>query len=239
MRLHYAAALLLAALSSAAGPYSGRLSDDDLDRIRTIGIVSDIGHSFVFEQVRERRAEWFGPPDSHFLETSDWGLDAHANELARTALGPRLTVKPVAFVPADFSSWDYALLKHATLDLNADPAIDAYVLILRDVCGDAIGHSVHALEGLGLYRRGTKLGLFACYRIVVVDALTGDTLASRAAGTQGLPWLPVAFWPRTPNDLTAPQSAALAGLETKLIDATLPPALAGLGLAPQQAADRR
>jgi len=237
--LRHAAAIAFAALSAAAGPNSARLDDDDARRIHTVAVISDVGHSFQFEHVRDRSGEWFGPPDAHFLEVSDWDLDTRITEDLSAALAARFAVRTVAFVPADFSSWDYSLLRSATLNLNADPAIDAYVLVLRDWRGDEIGGSVHDVGGLGLYRRDRArhaIAVYACYRIVVVDALSGQTLASRAAlmpdGT--LPWLPVgaSLWPRTQNDLTAVQAATLARLETRLIDATLLPTAAALGLAP-------
>ena len=127
------------------------------------------------------------PPDSKFLEISDWALDPLIMKEASAALAKRFTVKQIVFRPADFSTWDYSLLKDAALDLNGDPAIDAYVLIpARLALGRDQFTALHALGGLGLYRRDkpngqSKYGVFASYRIVVVDALTGDTLASREA----------------------------------------------------------
>jgi hypothetical protein len=199
-------------------------------------VISALGNTFLFERIPHGNLAWLGPPDSHFLEISDWSLDPMIAKGVTAALAKRFTVKPIVFRPADFSTWDYANLKHASLDLNGDPAIDAYVLILRDWRTDEIGYSVHALGGLGLYRndRAAKAGVFASYRIVVVDALTGDTIASRAAllPDRKLPWLPVAaaLWPATPNALSDTQRATLDAAETKLIDATLLPTLAAMRL---------
>ena len=221
-------AVLAVLMLCGAGPYTTRLSTQDLRHIRTIAVIPALGATFLFEHVSDRPYEWIGPPDSHFLEVSDWGLDAQIGRDVTTALSARFVVKPVAFVSANFSSWNDWLLKRATLDLNVDPAIDAYVLMLRDRCPDAIGYSVHELSGLGLYRRDGKrmrLGIFACYRIVVVDALTGDTIASHAArtATGTLPWISAdkSAWPKTPNGLSAAQRTSLANAETSLINATL------------------
>ncbi|MGO8714166.1 MAG: hypothetical protein ACLQUZ_19285 [Rhizomicrobium sp.] len=222
----------------AAGPYSGRLSPGDLRHIRTVAVISAVGHSFLFQHVSNKAFEWLGPPDSHFLEISDWALDPLVTREVTAALAKHFAIKPVVFEPADFSSWDYSLLRRDTLDLNVDPAIDAYVLILRDWRADEIGDSVHALGGLGLYRRDggpAKYGVFASYRIVVVDAITGDTIASRAALLRdgALPWLPAdpSLWPKTQNDLTDAQRATLQAEETKLIEATLLRTLAQMNLA--------
>jgi hypothetical protein len=229
------AALLL----SASGPYTTRLSPLDHRTIKTVAVISALGHTFLFERVPSNDFEWLGPPDSHFLEISDWAIDPAAARTVTAALAKRFTVKPIVFRPADFSTWDYANLKSAALNLNGDPAIDAYVLILRDWRPDEIGYGVHGLGGLGLYRKDRarghpKLGVFASYRIVVVDALTGDTIASRAAllPNNALPWLPedASLWPKTPNALTDTQRAALAVAETKLIDATLQRTLVQMNL---------
>ena len=232
--------LFAAVLLGASGPYTTRLSPLDYRTIKTVAVISALGNTFLFEHVPAKDFEWLGPPDSRFLEISDWAIDPLIEKTVSTALAERFTVKPIFFRPADFSTWDYSNLKSAALGLNGDPAIDAYVLILRDWRPDDIGYSVHGLGGLGLYRKdrssgNPKLGVFASYRIVVVDALTGDTIASRTALLAGntLPWLPedASLWPKTPNDLTEPQRATLAAAETKLIDATLLPTLSAMRLA--------
>lgn len=236
-RLAAAAGLALVAVAlQASGPYRDTLSPADGRRIKSVVVISSIGASFLFEQVRNGPFEGLGPPDSHFLEISDWRLDARAEDEARAALKTRFAVEPAFYERAAFSTWNDELLRRNTLDLNVDPAIGAYVLVLRDWRSDAIGKSVHALGGLGLYRRaGAPTGVFACYRVVVVDALTGNVLASRAALLPGggLPWRAVdpALWPKTPNDLSPAARAALAADEDRLIDATLIPTLKAMGLA--------
>lgn len=233
-------ALLAALVLSGAGPYTGRLTETDLRHVRTIAIIPALGASFQFERIRDAPLEWVGPPDSHFLEISDWNLDARIAHDVTAALGARFTVKPIAFVPANFMSWNDSILQRASLDLNGDPSIDAYVLILRDWRPDEIGYSAHDLGGLGFYRRDepgrpAKFGVFACYRIVVVDALTGDIIASRAALTRdgALPWLAIdpSLWPKTPNDLTDGQKDALLRDETSLIEGTLRLTLEKMNLA--------
>lgn len=235
-----AGAIVIAIVLGAAGPYTQRLSADDHHRIRTVAVIAALGDTFAFEHVRNDTLGWLKPADAHFLEISDWALDAGVAKVASAALAKSFTVKTVAFDPADFSSWDYSLLRQDALDLNGDPAIDAYVFILRDWRPDTIGHSVHALGGLGLYRqdrdgRPPRCAVFASYRIVVVDALTGAVIAARAADLphNEMPWLPVdpTLWPKTPNDMTDSQRAILQAAETKLIQATLLSTLEALDLA--------
>jgi hypothetical protein len=228
---------LAAFLSGGSGPYTAALSPEDLHRIKTVAVISALGNSFVFEHVPDSALEALSPPASRFLEISDWKLDPLVARTLTARLSQRFTIKPIVFRPADFSSWNTQTLRHSALNLNGDPDIDAYVLVLRDWRADAIGNSGQCVGGLGLYRRDgarPRYGVFASYRIVVVDALTGETIASRAALTGGgkLPWAQAdaSLWPKTPNDLSAQQSAALAANERKLIDATLLPTLVEMNL---------
>jgi hypothetical protein len=38
-------------------------------------IISAVGESFAFERVRPSTFEWFAPPDTRYLEISDWKID--------------------------------------------------------------------------------------------------------------------------------------------------------------------
>jgi len=220
-------ALLCAFALSASGPYRTQLSAQDLRHIRTVAVISAVGSSFAFEHVRNRELEWLGPPDSHFLEISDWELDPLITNEVTAALKPRFAIKPVAFESADFSSWNIWLLKRAALGLNGDPDIDAYVFILRDRQSDAIGFSIHALDGLGLYRNDSAAGVtvYACYRLVVVNAYTGETIASRRGllSNGAAPTISAKpdLWPHTQNDLTEAQRRTILADEKNLIEATL------------------
>jgi len=218
----------------------GSLSPPDLARIRTVAIISAVGQSFAFERVHPSSFEWFAPPDSRYLEISDWKIDDDVTREVTAILPARVTVKKVYFQRADFGTWNYALLRQHIFELNGDPGIDAYILVLRDWHYDAIGHSVHDLQGLGLYRRDSASdtnpqGIYASYRIVVIDANTGAIFASREAAMPdgSLPWMetPASLWPKTPNDLTPAQQKSLSSDLTQLIDKTLPRTLAEIKLA--------
>ncbi len=235
LRAVLVAVLCVVALPAAGSPASNSPTPD-LRRIKTVAVISALGSSFQFERVLDRPWEWLGPADSHFLEISDWGLDRLITDEVTAALTRYFAVKPIAFVEADFSSLNGSLLKRAALDLNGDPSIDAYIFILRDRRPDTLGFSAHDLDGLGLYRsdRAGKLAVYASYRVVVVNAYTGDIMASLPALTAkgALPALAAgaALWPPTPNALTQPQRDQLLGDEKKLIEATLIPTLKELNL---------
>ena len=232
-------ALLLTLGLSASGPYMGVLSPPDLARIRTVAIISAVGESFAFEYVRPSSFEWFSPPDTRYLEISDWKIDDDVTREVTELLSKRIAIKKVFFERADFGTWNYAILPQNIFKLNGDPGIDAYILILRDWHYDAIGNSVHDLQGFGLYRRDTASGkstegIYASYRIVVIDANTGAIFASREAAMAdgSLPWMqtPPSLWPKTPNDLTVAQQKSLSADLAVLIEKTLPRTLAGMRL---------
>ena len=185
-------AILAAFVLCGAGLDSTRLTGEQLRRIHTVAVLSALGQSFAFERVPDTAFEWLGPPESSFLEISDWQLDAQIERATEAALAQRFVVKPVAYEPANFSSWSVALLRRAAFDLNDDPAIDAYVLILRDWRADTIGDSVHEIGGLGLYRRDGMPAPPLCSRAIASSLSTRSTDAcsprARASrGTAGSP----------------------------------------------------
>jgi len=221
----------------AAGPYDQKIPSHT--NIRTVAIISAIGETFMFEHVSASAFEWIGPPETSFLEISDWGLDDLATREAAAALSSRFSVKPVTYEEADFDTWTWPMLVRHIRELPLpEDNIDAYVLILRDWQGDTIGGSVHQVAGVGAYRRdyaaGPKLGVFASYRIVIVDAHSYDVLASRTVATASgsLPWTPLAppLWPATQNDLDETRTSVLRHDLTKLIANTLAPALRDMKL---------
>jgi len=230
---------LFLTISLSASADSTLLSPPDLAKIRTVAIISAVGQTFSFERVRAGTFEWLGSPDTTYLEISDWKIDDAVTKDIEAALSKRITVKPSRFDRGNFSTWNYASLRQQIFLLNDDPNIDAYILVLRDWHWDSIGDSVHDLQGLGLYRRDRAGGaqsnaVFASYRIVVVDAHTGATYASREVTTADsrLPTanVPPTTWPRTQNDLTDAQRKLLQFDITRIVTSTLPRTLAEMKL---------
>jgi hypothetical protein len=228
-----AVSLLIAlSVSAKAGIYTEEIPPGA--GIKTVGIISAIGQTLMFEHVRASPLQWLEPPNTSFLEISDWGLDALVTHEVADILSKKFHVKPVSFEEADFDTWTWPnlLRRIDELPLPMDD-IDAYIVILRDWRGDEIGNSLHQLAGLGLYRRDVpgsmRLGVFASYRIVVVDARNTRVLASTAVltGGGGLPWSPItaALWPKTQNEMTDAQRKAIQADIRTLIEETLRPAL--------------
>jgi hypothetical protein len=208
--------------------------------VRSIGIIAAVGETCMFERVTDRPFEWIGPPDTSFLDISDWGIDDEVTKSVEAVLAPDYRVQSIVIEPQGFDTWTNGSLARRIRELPVpETQVDAYLLILRDWRGDDIDNSDHQLAGLGIYRRDrargrTRYGVFASYRLILMEPNRGGILASRAAllPRDRLPWLPVSatLWPRTQNELSEAQRRALQIDFLKLIDATLPVTLLTLGL---------
>ncbi|HEX4078847.1 MAG TPA: hypothetical protein VHX61_08250 [Rhizomicrobium sp.] len=208
--------------------------------IRSIGIITALGDTCMFERVPDHPFEWIAPPEASFLEISDWGIDDAVTADITKLLGAHYRVQPIAVEHQDFDTWTYDSLARDIRELPIpETPVDAYLLVLRDWRHDGIGKTDHQIAGLGLYRRdlrgsAERLGAFASYRLALLDPNTGKVIASRAAllPSGRLPWLPAepALWPPTQNDLTDAQRRELRTDLLKLIDNSLPHTLRLLGL---------
>jgi hypothetical protein len=208
--------------------------------IRSIGIIAAIGDTCMFEHVTDKPFEWIGPPQASFLEISDWSIDEALTKALTASLGARYQVQSIAVEHQDFDTWTWDSLSRRIHELPVpETPVDAYLLILRDWRGDEIGNSDHQLGGLGVYRRDLRggrlrFGVFASYRLVLLDPERGSVIASRAAllPNRHLPWTlgQPALWPKTQNDLSDAQRETLQRKFLTLIDVSLPTTLQHLGL---------
>jgi hypothetical protein len=218
-------------LLCGAGAYTGTVPPPERAQIKSIGIIAAIGDTCMFERIHRGLADAVNPPQASFLEISDWGLDDHVAQLTSTLLGKRLQMQTITFEHQDFDTWTYARLARHIRELpEPETPIDAYLLILRDWRADEIGHSDSELAGMGVYQSdggpAFRLGVFAAYRLVLLDARDGSLMATRSALSPSgkLPWMPAQrlLWPHTQNDLSPAQGTMLQADFTRLIDQSLP-----------------
>jgi hypothetical protein len=193
----------------------------------------------MFERVPGTALDWIEPPQASFLEISDWNIDNEVTNTIAKQFKPPYRLQPIAIEHQDFDAWTYSSLARHIRELPIpETPVDAYLLVLRDWQRDGIGNTDHQVGGLGLYRHDRpgglrRFGAFASYRLVLLDANTGDLIASHPAvlHDRRLPWLPASasLWPPTPNDLNADQRGMLKSDFIELIDHTLPRALKQMG----------
>jgi hypothetical protein len=223
----------------AANAYSGVIPGSALARIKSIGIIAALGDTCMFERVADTRFEWIAPPEATFLEISDWNLDDRVIDTITQQLAPHRLLQTVTIEHQDFDNWTYDTLTRRIRELPVpETPVDAYLAVLRDWSRDPIGRSDHEVAGLGLYRRDAaggseRIGVFADYRLVLIDAETGALIASRAARlpSGSLPWVSgrPSLWPATQNDLTEAQRQDLQADFLKLIGESLPHTLQQMG----------
>ena len=234
--------LKLALCAGAAVLLSGAGPRATPPHIHSIGIIAALGDTCMFERVPDTNFEWIAPAGASFLEISDWGIDEDVTNAIAARLGRNYRVQSIAIEHQDFEAWTYYSLSRRIRELPIpETPVDAYLLVLRDWQHDGIGNTDHQVGGLGLYRRDRRggrqrLGVFASYRLVLLDADKGNLIASRPAILPDgrLPWIAAhaLLWPRTPNDLTYAQQAELRADFRTLVDSTLPSTLWKLGLVP-------
>jgi hypothetical protein len=241
-RIALSGALLALFALCESGVSIARVPAPTLAHVKSIGIIASIGDTCMFERVPASRFEWIAPPQASFLEISDWGIDDTVTTEITKLLSARYKVQGIAIEHQDFDTWTWETLRRFIRELPVpEVPVDAYLLVLRDWRAEGIGHSDHQVGGLGLYRRdlhdgGERLGAFASYRLVLMDAENGNLLATRPAimPDGSLPRLHAAraLWPRTQNDLNDTQRRELQTDFLELIGETLPNALGRIGLSP-------
>jgi hypothetical protein len=219
-------ATFAAILLSGAGPKASTPT------IRSIGIIAALGDTCMFERIPETNLRWIEPPKASFLEISDWGIDEEITNTITKQLEAHYKIQSIAIEHQDFDAWTYDTLARHIRELPIpETPVDAYLLVLRDWRNDVIGNTDDQLGGLGLYRRDrwggvNRLGVYASYRMVLLDATNGNLIASRPAllSDGHLPWLRAvpSLWPSNTNDLTDAQKHELRSDFLQLIDTVLP-----------------
>jgi hypothetical protein len=227
--------LRLAICAGSALLLSGSGPKAPLPTIRSLGIIAALGDTCMFEDVPDVAFEWIKPPKASFLEISDWGIDDEVTNAIGKQLAPRYKIQSISIEHQNFDSWTYESLARRIRELPIpETPVDAYLLVLRDWRHDAIGNTDHQLGGLGLYRRDRRggadhFGVFASYRLVLLNAINGNLIASRPALSPDgrLPWQSTSssLWPSNTNDPGDAQKHELRADFLRLIGTTLPPTL--------------
>ena len=133
---------------SASGPYMGRC------RRRICAHPNGRDHFGVGKELRVRTREAYRV---RMVRAAGYALSRNLRLEARRrynasgddAAAEAFTVKNVVFQRADFATWNYSISAQNIFNLNGDPDIDAYVLILRDWHNDEIGYSVQSCTASG------------------------------------------------------------------------------------------
>ncbi len=187
MKMLLSLALLLAASACTApsqpavSPQAPGTTTADITTpgIKTIGIVSSVGDTVVYQRV--------GAVPSHSEttagDTSSWQLDDYVADLIKTKLAARYTIAPVevdhAALRRPRKEGDPLATEHGPsvtqrLQTALKPGtapVDAYLVVSVATAKDFIGGTTHNLTGLAIYRRaGSGLQIYAVCDIFLIDA---------------------------------------------------------------------
>src|SRR5258706_8453628 len=128
---------------------------------------------------------WEGHPRDFIVP--DFALDARVEKTIAAALAPRFEVvmlKP-GVADTDIASWNEQSVRGKIVGLPPRPDIDAYVVVCQDEESIEMG-SFLTTHGFVLYHRpklfGSVTGLLGFYRLMIVDARTGETIGGREGG---------------------------------------------------------
>jgi hypothetical protein len=178
-------ALLLAV--SACTASSGPAASPAAPEIKTIGIVSAIGETVIYQRV--------GGVPSHtettWGDTLSWQLDDYVAETIKARLAPRYNIAPVDADPAalrrprhaddalTFEPGPSVADRLRTALKPGTPPVDAYLVVMAESDKDFIGGTNHRLTGLAIYRRaGSGLQIYAVCNMFLVDAHSFKIIAS-------------------------------------------------------------
>lgn len=222
--------MLLAAMMSRPAV----AASDSYAGVKTIGIVSAIGTEL---QIGDEVSIPLDPSDR--IRTDNWDIDKRVVAWTTQALSQRFSVQPVAYDARKVAAC--VVLEVCLPALIAANRLDAYVIVHYDRGFDWYRHDDFRGLGMdvlhGIIAR--KYGFFAAYQVSVYS-VNGKRLDF------GNPYLPGGYmasyfdadaqlWPKDPRAPTAAELAAVEEHIARLVQMTLPAALANAELAPPPA----
>lgn len=228
---------LILVVTLAALPVAGAgelsLSTRDRRLVRSVAIISRLGDSAaIFHAVPSGPAGVFDARTKSVL-IPDFRIDAR---IAETIAG---MIKPLGVVPlsggdnAALLHWDRETAGENIRKLPPRADIDAYIVVCPDDSFDEVGKTMLTIRGYGLYHRWRLFtyttAVYAIYRVMLIDARTGETIADRESGIEsGLFESSVAKndldrsrWPGDAMDLTPDQLQMLKQDLVTLFDRSL------------------
>ena len=227
--------LLVLVLALACSAHADGLTTRDGRPIRNVAVISRIGdyvvlfHAAMSVPIGTFRAE------PRYLTLPDFGIDARVEKLLAASLTPALNIVPLkpGVADNDVASWDMSTVKGKISRFPPDDEIDAYIVVCNDDSLDEAGSTMLTIRGLGLYHRFRLFGYitaaFAVYRVMLVDARTGETIRDRESGMEtgflepSLPWkkLDKSRWPGDETMLSPEQQILLREDLYGLVDESL------------------
>lgn len=183
-------ALLLLTLVVTGTAASKDLMTRDGRPVRNVAVISRLSDTITLYHTRPSVpvTVWRGYPRSYLVP--DFTIDARVEKTIASAIASRFTVValPSGYADSDFSTWEERSIGGKVRALPQRPDIDAYVVVCQDESSIEMG-SFLTSRGLVLYHRWRPIGkdlvgLLGFYRLMIVDARTGEIIAGRHGGIE-------------------------------------------------------
>lgn len=213
--------------------------------VRTVAVISRLSDEITlyYAQPSVPVTVWKG--DTRRFVIPDFAVDDRIERMIGGTLAPRFNVVQLGpgLAGASQPILDERDVRGVIATLPPRPEIDAYIVICHDESSVEMGAFL-TTHGLVLYRRwnlfGDVTGLLGFYRLLLVDARTGETIEGRTGGIDTDIFHPStarkeidgAFWPGEDNLPTADQVPALRDEFYKFVDESILWTLRRMKLAP-------
>lgn len=224
---------LLLLFAAVAPTHADALVTRDGRPVRNVAIISRLGdHAVVFHAVTSVPIGTFRP-DTRTVLIPDFGIDERIEQAVAVAVAPLTVVSLAPDARAAFGTCDRRTAGDMVRKLPPRDDIDAYIAICPDESYDEVGKTMLTIRGYGLYHRWRLItyttAVFAVYRVMVIDARTGETIVGRESGIESgflessIPKMDVerSRWPGDSLELTPDQVLLLRDDLTRLIDESL------------------
>ncbi|NOT40705.1 MAG: hypothetical protein HOP13_09450 [Alphaproteobacteria bacterium] len=212
---------------------AGELTTRDGRPVRSVAVISRLGDSILLYNAEPSVpvTVWKGATRPFVIP--DFAIDARIENAIATALAPRFTVVRLApgVVPTT-PILDEDDVPGIVAKLPPRPDIDAYIVLCHDESSVEMTAFL-TTHGLALYRRWHPFddvtALFAFYRLMILDARTGETIENRTGGIETSIFEPSTarreiddnFWPGDEGLPSAQQAPALRDKFYEFVDESI------------------
>lgn len=188
MRAWMALIVALAWSATVSPARTEDLTTRDGRPIRTVAVLSRLGDQITLYYAHRSVpiTVWAGKTRDFVIP--EFGIDARIERAIAAAISPRFNVAALgpgtATVGVLFNEDN---MREAIAKMPPRPDIDAYIVVCHDESSVEMG-ALLTTHGLVLYHRsklfGHLTGLLGFYRVMIVDARTGDTIADQVGGIE-------------------------------------------------------
>jgi hypothetical protein len=172
----------------AAAEEPRELTTRDGRPVHKVALLSRLGDKIViyYSHPGIPLSVWEGEPRDYVLP--EFAIDAHVEKTIASAISPRFEVVMLdpKVADTDIPTWNERTVQSKIAALPPRSDIDAYIVLCQDEETVEMGAFLKT-HGLVLYHRPKLFGhvtaLLGFYRIMIVDARTGETIGGREGGT--------------------------------------------------------